>query len=390
MAQTIHYWQYLRKLVQPRRLESLFLFVTSRCNSLCRTCFYWDNLNKNQDLTFEQIETISRTAPPFAKLWISGGEPFLRPELAEIISTFYRNNHIRTLNLPTNGLLPKKIYAVITRVLADCPDLTIDLNFSIDGLANTHDVIRGVPNNFRKTLETMERMSEFRQVRRLRRNVVTVITRENYQELVALGLQLFQNTDSSGHYFEIIRGNPMDATLKALTTAELRDLHRQLYAIHEAYADRLFAPLSPTARFFARMYYLGTVKFHFDIHEQCHERPHRWPMPCTAGQTSIVIDHNGEFRACELRAAIGRLQEHNFNLSEALHSVAMQAEVRAIPEANCWCTHSCFIRDSLQFAPHVLMFKIPWTYLKYRLGRWPKLPLDAIAKFREPAFPPTS
>ena len=75
------YTPHLGKLFRPKQFESLFLFVTSRCNSLCRTCFYWDNPNKNQDLSFEQIETISRTAPPFNKLWLSGGEPFLRKEL---------------------------------------------------------------------------------------------------------------------------------------------------------------------------------------------------------------------------------------------------------------------------------------------------------------------
>ena len=375
---------YLKRLFPRKEFESLFLFVTSRCNSLCRTCFYWDNLNKNQDLTFEQIETISRTAPRFAKLWLSGGEPFLRPELSEIICLFYRNNGIRHLNLPTNGLLPEKVHAVVTRVLRDCPELTVDLNFSLDGLANTHDTIRGVPNNFQRTLKTIERMSEFKSVRRLRRNVVTVITRENYEELVRLGAHLFQNAEVMGQYFEIIRGNPMDPGLRQLTLDQVRELHRQLMPLHEAYAERLFGHLAPAARFFARMYYVGTLKLHFQIHEECFTRPHRWPMPCTAGVTSAVIDHNGEFRACELRPAIGRLQDFQFDLGAALRSPAMQKEVQAIPEANCWCTHSCFISDSMKFAPRVLLFHVPWSYLKHRLSRTRQLSLDEIRRFHAP------
>ena len=66
---------FKRGLFRPLRLESMFLFVTSTCNSLCRTCFYWDELNSNRDLSFEQLETISATGPQFHKLWISGGEP---------------------------------------------------------------------------------------------------------------------------------------------------------------------------------------------------------------------------------------------------------------------------------------------------------------------------
>jgi MoaA/NifB/PqqE/SkfB family radical SAM enzyme len=372
---------HFKNLFRAKKFDALFLFVTSRCNSRCRTCFYWDNLNKNEDLTFDQLETVSRTAPDFGKLWLSGGEPFLRTELDEIIGLFYRRNRIRHLNLPTNGLLPERTESVIARVLRDCPELTIDLNFSIDGLANTHDAIRGVPNNFEKTLETIERLARFRGRRRLRRNVVTVITRENYEELVRLGAHLFQNAEIMGQYFEIIRGNPLDKTLRRLTLEEVRRIHRQLMVVHEAHAERLFAGASPAWRFFAKMYYLGTLKLHFDIHEQCFEGPQPWPMPCTAGQTTMVIDHNGEFRACEMRRAVGRLQDFDFNLSAALQSPQMLAEVKAIPEANCWCTHSCWITESKKFSPKVLLFHVPWSYLKHRIARMPEMSVEDFRQF---------
>ncbi len=376
---------YLKKVVRPKRLESVFLFVTSRCNSLCRTCFYWDQLNKNQDLTFDQIKTVSETAPEFDKLWVSGGEPTMREDLDEIVCTFYRNNKIHTLNLPTNGLLPDNLDRMVGRILKDCPNLTIDLNFSIDGLANTHDTIRGVPNNFQKTLATMERIKEkYQGVRRLRRNVVTVITRENYDELVQLGLEILRRDNSTGQYFEIIRGNPMDLSLKNISRRELKALHDQLMRVHEAHADRLFANVDPKFRWFPKMYYLGMLKFIFETHEQNVERPQKWAMPCTAGLTSLVIDHNGEFRACEIRPAIGQLQDFNFDLSSALHSEAMQKEVKAIPEAHCWCTHSCWITDSLKFSPKVLLFKIPWSWLKHRLRRLPQLSVRDIQQFHEP------
>src|SRR5579883_2966924 len=107
--------QYLA-LVKDRAREaefdSLFLFVTSRCNSLCRTCFYFDKLNSRDDLTFDEIATIAATAPPFRKLWLSGGEPFLRERLAEIVALFTKRG-VRNVNLPTNGLLPDKIFAAM-------------------------------------------------------------------------------------------------------------------------------------------------------------------------------------------------------------------------------------------------------------------------------------
>ena len=375
---------YVKAVWRPKKLESVFLFVTSRCNSLCRTCFYWDQLNKNQDLSFDQIRTISETAPSFGKLWVSGGEPTMREDLAEIIATFYRNNHIHTLNFPTNGLLPDSLDRIIGRVLKDCPNLTVDLNFSIDGLANTHDTIRGVPNNFQKSLATMELMKQkYASNRRLRRNVVTVITRENYDEMVALGLEMLRRQVTTGEYFEIIRGNPLDLSLKNIKGPELKALHDRLFPLHEAYAERLFADVPPALRWFPKMYYLGTLKLAFEIHEQNLESPRQWPMPCTAGLTTIVIDHNGMFRACELRQPLGKLQDFNFNVTAALNSPVMQREVQAIPKANCWCTHSCWISDSLKFSPKVLLFKIPWTWLKTRLRRFPELNAGDLAPFRE-------
>ena len=365
------YFQIIRDRRRERRFNSLFLFVTSRCNSLCRTCFYFDKLNSTDDLSFDQIARISATAPAFQKLWISGGEPSMREELGEIIELFARNNGVRNINLPTNGLLPKKLFRSVDYALGHCPDLAIDLNFSLDGLANTHDAIRGVPNNFERTMETIQQAGErYRGVRRLRRNVVSVITSENYRELVELGTRILSLGEGSGeeqaqgHYFEVVRGEAPDGSLKALALSDVRDLHRRLLPVYRRYAERLFGHLPWLARQFATMYYLGNIRFHFELHEQCLEGPRPWPMPCTAGETSIVIDHNGAFRACELRGIVGRLADHGFDVSAALASRAMRAEVAAIPGANCWCTHSCFIQDSSKFSPRVQLFHIPWMFVQ--------------------------
>jgi MoaA/NifB/PqqE/SkfB family radical SAM enzyme len=376
------YLHYARGVFRPAALESVFLFVTSACNSRCRTCFYWDELNQGRDLTFEQIARLSRSAPRFHKLWISGGEPFLRKELAEIIELFYVNNGVRHVNLPTNGLLPARIEAVMDALLERCPELVMDLNFSLDGLANTHDTLRGVPHNFEKTLATM-RMAErkWRGVRRLRRNVVTCITAENYRELVELGLTMMREADADGHYFEIIRGNPLDPGLKRLPPEELAALHRRLMWFHERYAGKLFAPLAPLARAFARAYYLGNVRFHFDLHERNHYSDRPWPMRCTAGLTTIVVDHDGSFRACELRAKLGRVQDFDFDLSAALGSPPMRQEIAAIPGAKCWCTHSCWIHSSSKFSPRMLLFHIPWAYLKSRWHRLPRMDAAELDRF---------
>lgn len=353
------YFPILRDRVRSPQFNSLFLFVTSRCNSLCRTCFYFDKLNSPDDLTVEQIARISETAPPFRKLWISGGEPFLRPELAEIVGMFAERNGVANVNLPTNGLLPEKMFPILDRLLELAPKLSIDLNFSLDGVGATHDRIRGVPRNFERTMATMRAAAgRYRGVKRLRRNVLSVITSENHAEIVTLA-ELLRAEEIDGHYFEVVRGAAPDPSLKALTRETVAELHRQVMPVHEHYAGPLFAHLPPVVRNLARLYYLGNLRFHYDLHEQCLEGPEAWPMRCTAGETSLVVDHNGKFRACEMRGIVGDLHDYDFDVRKALESEAMRGEVGAIPGANCWCTHSCFIQESSKFSAKVQLWKIP-------------------------------
>ncbi len=62
-----------RAMSTERKLESIFLFVTGRCNAKCAMCFYAQEMDKKQpDLTFDEIKKISETAGQFNRLWISG------------------------------------------------------------------------------------------------------------------------------------------------------------------------------------------------------------------------------------------------------------------------------------------------------------------------------
>lgn len=378
------YFRILAERVRPPAFNALFLFVTSRCNSLCRTCFYFDKLNSRDDLSFDEIRRLSETLPSFRKLWLSGGEPTLREELGEIIALFARNNGVRNVNLPTNGLAPEKLFRALDTVLAGTGEgVAIDVNFSLDGLANTHDAIRGVPNNFERTLEALRAAeSRYGHVRRIRRNVVSVITSENYQELVELGLHLAESANASGHYFEVVRGATPDPGMKRLTRQSLIGLHRRLLSFHRHYARRLFAHLPAGARQIATAYYLGNLRLHFEVQERNFDAPTRWPMRCTAGQTTLVVDHNGGFRACELRGVAGSLREHGMNAARALASPEMRKETAAIGRDGCWCTHSCFIHESGKFSPRVQLFEIPWAWWKQNAERLPEAPAGELDRFR--------
>src|SRR5215210_8948244 len=111
-------YQLLRSTERDRRLGTVILFVTSRCNAKCETCFYWQELNQPGDMTFEQIERVSRTMPQITDLWLSGGEPTLRHDAVEVIRLFVENNGVRRCIIPTNGLLKARTFELVDNALS--------------------------------------------------------------------------------------------------------------------------------------------------------------------------------------------------------------------------------------------------------------------------------
>lgn len=386
---------YFNKLIRRKKLESVFLFITSRCQSKCRTCFNHENLNRDDDLTYEQIKTISETAGPFDKLWLSGGEPYLRKEMVDIIAMFHEQNGVKTINLPSNGLAREKIITMTGELLERCPKLTIHLNFSLDGLGKTHDSIRGVPGNFLTTVGTIEEVRKlYGHHKNLMVNIATVVTSEAYDQMLELAGYVAQKGLCDLHIHEVLRGDPPDPSLQTLTLEQLKELNTKLSPVMDLGAKRIFKDLKQ-GRKIARLTYIGIMSFMEMIKEQNHEGPHPWGMKCTAGDTTFVIDANGDFRSCEMRPSIGNLKDFDYNLRAAYNSDIMKKEIHEIGggmRANCWCTHGCWISSSLKFSPWSMLVRLPRVYRRKEqtIKSVPPLPvvdIEAIeaAALREPA-----
>jgi MoaA/NifB/PqqE/SkfB family radical SAM enzyme len=346
--------------MSPLELDTLIFFVTSRCNSKCRTCFYWEELNRKDDLCFEEIERLSATMPRFGEVWLSGGEPVLREELASILALFHRRNGIRSVNLPVNGLLPDKLLETVEAILASCPGLKMNLNLALDGIGATHDAIRGVPGNFERALRSLELLQALRgREPRLRLHVNSVVCRENVGEMVRLGEMMRERFDLDGHYFQIIRGEPMDKTLLEVHKEALQRLYDDLKPLYRHYAEKV----GRRKGWLAQAGYLGVLNLYHEIQAANLDRHHRWPMPCTAGQSIAVLDANGDVRSCELRERLGNVRDYACDWRHFWESRERQDEIARIRRDGCWCTHVCFIHASLKASPKAKAIDVARAYL---------------------------
>src|SRR5256885_5637990 len=133
--------------------------------------------------------------PAITDLWLSGGEPTLRHDASEIIRMFVRNNGVRRLIIPTNGLVESRVCEIADDALGRHDSLHLYLNIALDGYGETHDRIRGVPGHWQKTLGCIEALYPLKEKfqDRLRLNVNTVICADNYTEIEKLGEFMWQN-----------------------------------------------------------------------------------------------------------------------------------------------------------------------------------------------------
>ena len=359
--------QLIRSTKREKRLGTVILFVTSRCNSFCRTCFYHAELNQPGDLTFAQIAKVSRTMPPITDLWLSGGEPTLRRDIGEIVDTFVLNNGVRRVIIPTNGLVKARVYETADEILGSNPTLDLYLNIALDGHGETHDRIRGVPGHWEKTLDCIEALYPLKEKyqARLRLNANTVVCADNYREIQTLAEFMWNGFELDGHYFNIVRGEtPVGDEIKQVPAKALTHTYSYISQLTKRYGDRMFADDDVLKRFVKNVAYVGAISTHYRTQHANFVQDTAWPFPCTAGETIAVIDYNGDVRACELREKFATLADYDYDFGALWSARARQDELNEIDGGKaCWCTHVCFIHDSMRHSRQALLFEAPKNYL---------------------------
>jgi MoaA/NifB/PqqE/SkfB family radical SAM enzyme len=360
-------YQLLRSTNRKRRLGTVILFVTSRCNARCETCFYWQELNQPGDMTFDEIARVSATMPQITDLWLSGGEPTLRRDLNEIINLFVHENGVRRVIIPTNAIIKSHVVGVVSRALGENPAIDLYLNVALDGYGETHDRVRGVPGNWGKTLDCIRALyplkDEFKD--RFRLNVNTVVCAENYAEIERLSAFMWENFRLDGHYFNIIRGETKaGAQIKQVPPEVLPEIYALASKLTKRYGERMFAADDAATRLVKNAVYVGAITTHYRTQLANFDAPSDWGFACTAGETATVIDYNGDVRACELRAKFASLADYDYDFGALWASQSRRDELAAIDEGRaCWCTHVCFIHDSMRHSRRALLYDVPKNFL---------------------------
>ncbi len=124
--------------------------ITYNCNSRCVMCDIW-KMDPQEQLTADDYLKLPTT---LKDVNISGGEPFLRKDIVQIVRNVRTRLPKARIVISSNGFSTKLIESRITEILKYVPNIRVGI--SIDGMQELHDEVRGIPNGFNKCMETVD------------------------------------------------------------------------------------------------------------------------------------------------------------------------------------------------------------------------------------------
>jgi len=132
--------------VEP--LQTITVRVTKACNLRCLQCYSISGKKLKDELSLKEIKKIIEQAKELGavRIFFTGGEPFIRPDILDILR--YADDNKFAICISTNGTLLNKDTINFLKSLKHLRTLQI----SIDGLQETHDLIRGVKGTFGKAV----------------------------------------------------------------------------------------------------------------------------------------------------------------------------------------------------------------------------------------------
>lgn len=188
-AEAASVW-FRHNLVQPLRAQpalprAMHFISTHRCNARCVMCGIWKETGAQaQELSPEDLSGVlsDRLFSRMEYVGISGGEPFLRDDLVELSAVFFeRCRAVKRLSLTTNGLLTRRMRAVLPQIAARARSAgaLLDLSVSVHGIGDSLDGIYGVEGAFAKIERTIEVLEELRRGGQLSFSMNCVLLSEN-------------------------------------------------------------------------------------------------------------------------------------------------------------------------------------------------------------------
>jgi MoaA/NifB/PqqE/SkfB family radical SAM enzyme len=272
--------------------EALSLEVTRRCIARCLMCNIWRTPPTAPEL--EARDWLELLGSPILRelkeLDVTGGEPFLREDLVDLLRGVAQLKaaqlpSLRSVAITTNGFLTRKILSDVGAVIEALERAGVGLVFAcgMDAAGEVHDRIRNTSGGWAKLHATLEGLTRLREGHpSLVLGIKTTVTRHNIDELD----RLCRYADQHG-LFTIV--SPYILTGNRYANLDRRDVLE--FSPEDAQKLRAFYA-SPRFRW---DYYRGELARFLETG--------RMEKPCSAGFNYFFVRSTGELHPCPIVSA---------------------------------------------------------------------------------------
>lgn len=311
-------------------------FISDVCALKCKHCFVY-KVKARDELTLDEIDQVtSKLGNNMYSALLTGGEPFQRKDIEDIIRLYYENAGVQSVQIPTNGLMTNMIVPTTQRTLERFKERTFVISVSLDGVGDAHDSIRGVKGVFDRAIATFKELQQFEK------------HYPNFNLSVNLTFSYFNqdNIDEIYNYIiDELKGDKLTVTLTRDQSEDPMALQFDL----EKY-KRFITLMQRDTRSGRLKGYRGfSLNSLLNIQDMVTRernyqtvKNHKFLTNCYAAHLSGVIRSNGDVQDCEIkRRILGNLRDYDYDLRKIWLKEETEKVRRGIKDSKCFCTHEC-------------------------------------------------
>ncbi|MCI6928436.1 MAG: radical SAM protein [Ruminococcus sp.] len=312
------------------------VIVTYRCNAKCTMCNRYKVPSKPEEEI--SLDTVKKL-PEMYFTNITGGEPFIRDDLKDIVRELYKKSD--RIVISTNGFFTDKIVDL-------CKEFPqIGIRISIEGLEQTNNEIRGLEDGYNRGYTTLKKLVDMGMqdvgfgMTVQDRNAADLVPLYNISD--ELGMEFATASLHNSFYFVESHNIIKDRLMVAQNFEDL--------------INRLLESNSPK-KWFRAYFNHGLINYIFS---------QKRLLPCDMSFDTFFIDPYGDVMPCngtKEKQVMGNLNEQSW---DELWNSEQAEKVRKLVRN---CDRNCWMIGSVSPAMHKYIYKPALWVVKHKFLRF--------------------
>ncbi len=336
---------------------SLIHFITNKCNAKCKHCFInFDDPKIREELTLKEIKRLTQNlGHSLFNVNLTGGEPFLRKDILEIVLLYFKNTSTKSIFISTNGMFTEAIKNFIDGFISAKVNSKIMFSISIDNFEIKHDSNRRVKGLFKNAIKTYKMVQSY-DAPKIMPNIAITVTSHNYKDVV----RLYKHLKKIGVRSVTATIWREEGVVKKIDTEIKRGIlasYKQLSGLIQK--DQFNGEMIGFGNHLHGLLMKSKNMIINEIVQKTYISP-KFISLCPAASLFGVIYANGDVYPCEiLSRKLGNLKEYKMNFMKLWANQRTQECKKLIRQTKCTCTFECAwsvnVLSNPKFLPSLLL-----------------------------------